>query len=97
MKSLKGNLCRLQNPWGDKKCEVLRCRDGRKVSVKTGGDGVLAFSTQTGEEYVVRLIGTETLVKEVYFGKPNMKVKQLGKRRLGKVSGWNDFQCGGEK
>lgn len=37
------------------------------------------------------------LVKEVYFGKPNMKVKQLGKRRLGKVSGWNDFQCGGEK
>ena len=40
---------------------------------------------------------TETLVKEVYFGKPNMKVKQLGKRRLGKVSGWNDFQCGGEK
>lgn len=57
-------------------------------------DGVLAFSTQTGEEYVVRLIGTETLVKEVYFGKPNMKVKQLGKRRLGKVSGWNDFQCG---
>ena len=97
VKSLKGNLCRLQNPWGDKKCEVLRCRDGRKVSVKTGGDGVLAFSTQTGEEYVVRLIGTETLVKEVYFGKPNMKVKQLGKRRLGKVSGWNDFQCGGEK
>ena len=79
VKSLKGNLCRLQNPWGDKKCEVLRCRDGRKVSVKTGGDGVLAFS------------------KEVYFGKPNMKVKQLGKRRLGKVSGWNDFQCGGEK
>ena len=46
---------------------------------KTGGNGVLAFSTQTGEEYVVRLVGTETLVKEVYSGKPNMKVKQLGK------------------
>ena len=57
----------------------------------------MSCSTQTCEEYVVRLVGTETLVKEVYSGKPNMKVKQLGKRRLGKVSGWNDFQCGGEK
>ena len=70
---------------------MLRCRDGRKVSVKTGGDGVLAFSTQTGEELCCSAHWYGTLVKEVYFGKPNMKVKQLGKRRLGKVSGWNDF------
>ncbi len=91
IKSLKGNPCRIQNPWGNRKCEVLRYRDGKKVLAKTGKDNVLTFSTQTDEEYVVRLAGMGVQVKEIYSGKPNMKVKQLGKRVLGKVSGWNDF------
>lgn len=92
VKSLKGNRCSIQNPWGNKKCEVVRCKDGKRVLIKTDKYGVITFPTQIGEEYIIRLYGKIMDTSIVYASKSNQNVKRLGNRILGKVSGWNDFK-----
>ncbi len=91
IKSLMGNHCKIQNPWGERKCEIVRCKDGKKLAMKTDKDNVLSFSTCANEEYIIRLANAKTIDKVIYTSKPNCNVKRLGKRILGKVSGWNDF------
>jgi alpha-L-fucosidase 2 len=89
IKSLQGNTCRLQNPWPGKKVVVYANNKSVKVN-KLPGD-VLSFSTKIDMEYTVRLadapVGT---VKTTFEGSPNQVPKKLGRRTLGKISGWNE-------
>lgn len=92
IKSLKGNTCRVQNPWSARKDMVVLDGKGKnKIPFKLGADDVITFATQTGSEYIIRPDNGETTnAPLVYSGTPNTKVKHLGDRVIGKLSGWND-------
>lgn len=92
IKSLKGNICRIQNPWPNKKNLVIQQVNNKgKVSFKVGKGDVITFATKPGAEYILR-DGDEKIsdVSVVYSGTPNEKAKHFKKRILGKRSGWND-------
>lgn len=91
IKSLKGNLCKVQNPWPNKKNIVIQQTNSKsKVNFKMGADGVITFTTKPNTEYILRVDKEEVRDQTVYTGTPNNKVKHLGSRILGKRSGWND-------
>ena len=92
IKSLKGNRCFLQNPWGDEaKIEVIQVDNGAKMKYRKSDDNVICFLTKPGKEYIVRLADDVRKERTVFTGSPNKQVKKLGNRMLGKLSGWNDF------
>ena len=91
IKSLKGNICKIQNPWKDKKgIEILQCNTKQKINFKIGVDDVISFVTKADTEYVISKDYKDSVEKYIYSGGPNMKVKLLGSRILGKLSGWNE-------
>lgn len=94
IKSLKGNICRIQNPWpGKKNVTVLANNSKNKVKFQLGVDDVITFPTKVDDEYIIKSDERDSLAEPfVYSGIPTNKVKHLGKRVLGKLSGWNDFQ-----
>lgn len=94
IKSLKGNFCRLQNPWPGKKNLVIFQKNNvdKIVKFKIESDDVITFPTKPDTEYTVTMEGEENSERVIYTGTPNKGVKRLGDRILGKVSGWNDFE-----
>lgn len=94
IKSLKGNLCRLQNPWPGKKNIVIHEKNGNNKVVKfrMKENDVIVFPTKNDTEYTVMIDGERMNERTIYSGTPNMKVKFLENRVLGKISGWNDFK-----
>ena len=92
IKSLKGNICKIQNPWANQENIVVQQVDGKKkVSFKIGIDGVITFSTKPNTEYFIKMNDGKLTDNEIVFsGAPNNRVKHLGNRILGKLSGWND-------
>ena len=94
IKSLKGNLCRLQNPWPGKKNIVIHEKNGNNKVVKfrMKENDVIVFPTKNDTEYTVMIDGERMNERTVYAGTPNMKVKFLENRVRGKISGWNDFK-----
>lgn len=93
IKSLKGNICRIQNPWPDKKSTiVIQQEDNKsKIKFKVETNDVITFATKPNTEYIIRINPEKDLQKQyIYSGTPNNKVKHLGNRILGKLSGWND-------
>lgn len=92
IKSLKGNSCRIQNPWKEKKnIVVLEGKAQNRVKFRFEASDVIAFATKPGTEYIIRLDeGKDSGEQFVYSGTVNYKVKRLGNRVLGKLSGWND-------
>lgn len=91
IKSLQGNTCKLQNPWPGKNIVVYTNNKSVKINKQTGD--VVSFATKANMEYTVRLADAPTEInKTTYEGSPNQTPKKLGKRTLGKISGWNkDF------
>ncbi len=89
IKSLQNNRCRLQNPWPGKKVEVLL--NSQSVKMNKDEKDVINFSARIDQEYIVRLADSPGVSEKVmYEGTPNQAPKKLGKRILGKVSGWNE-------
>lgn len=90
IKSLQGNLCRVQNPWPGENVVVYVNNKIIKVN-KDKGD-VVIFVTKMNTEYAVRLATEIAPEKIVFEANANQKPKKLGSRILGKLSGWNkDF------
>jgi len=91
IKSLKGNTCKLQNPWPGKKVVVYS--NNELVKTKNQAGDVISFTTKADREYSVRLAGASVdFEKIIYDSEPNERPKKLGQRTLGKISGWNkDF------
>lgn len=92
IKSLKGNICRVQNPWPERKNLVIfESNTKSQVKFKLEDSDVITFTTKPDTEYIIRLNeGKASDEQFVYSGIPNNKVKHLGNRVLGKLSGWND-------
>lgn len=92
IKSLKGNICRVQNPWPERKNLVIFESNAKsQVKFKLEDSDVITFTTKPDTEYIIRLNeGKASDEQFVYSGIPNNKVKHLGNRVLGKLSGWND-------
>lgn len=91
IKSLKGNICKVHNPWPINDVVVLTANSREKVKFKIEKDNVITFTTIPDTEYIIKL-NSDKMVKvpTIYSGAPNNKVKRWGKRTLGKDSGWND-------
>lgn len=90
IKSLKGNLCKIQNPWpGEKMICIQNVNNKKTVRFQTDKKDVISFKTQPETEYILIRSGYEH-PQTTYKSMPNSKVKYLGKRCLGKLSGWND-------
>lgn len=94
IKSLKGNICRIQNPWSGNKNIIIRQTDNQnKVKFKIESGDVISFTTKTNTEYIIlQNDERETHQQTIYSGTPNNKVKHLESRSLGKLSGWNDVK-----
>lgn len=76
IKSLKGNRCFLQNPWGDEaKIEVIQVDNGAKMKYRKSDDNVICFLTKPGKEYIVRLADDVRKERTVFTGSPNKQVK----------------------
>lgn len=92
IKSLKGNVCRIQNPWSAAKNVVIEeVNSKKKVGFKIDSADVISFSTKPDVEYIVRLDdGKAPGDPVIYSGTPTDKVKRLKDRVLGKLSGWNN-------
>lgn len=91
IKSLKGNICRVQNPWLVNDIVVLPVDGKNEVKYKIEKDNVITFSTIPNTEYIIKLKSDKGVnIPTVYSGSPNKKAKHWGKRTLGKDSGWND-------
>lgn len=91
IKSLQGNTCRIQNPWPGR--AVVVHTDQKTIKFNNEASDIISFATKTDTEYTVRLAETPAkLEKTTYGGSPNLVPKKLGRRTLGKISGWNkDF------
>ena len=92
IKSLKGNRCKIQNPWNDNKNIVIRqTNNGKNIKFKEESKDVISFPTQPDTEYIIYMNNKELPHDQTVFsGTPNKNVKHLGNRILGKLSGWND-------
>lgn len=92
IKSLQGNMCNVQSPWNDYDGIVIIDLDlNNKVKYLVDGKGVISFPTKKNREYIILNTnlkdGNEKIIEKSV---RNNKVKHLGKRTLGKYSGWND-------
>lgn len=91
IKSLKGNRCRIQNPWNDSKDMVIRqTNNGKDIKFKIESGNVISFNTLPDTEYIISVNNGTAHNKTTYSGNPNNNVKHLRNRILGKPSGWND-------
>ena len=88
IKSLRGKTCRLQNPWPKKEVEVI-CISKRIIPHTIDNQDVISFNTHSDAEYIIQLKRSSPRDRSIYKATPNMVVKRLGKRTLGKLSGWN--------
>ena len=92
IKSLKGNICKIQNPWIDKENIIVQQeKNGKKIKYKIEVGNVISFATKPNTEYIIRVNKKKyTHTDTTYSGTLNEKVKHSGNRILGKLSGWND-------
>jgi len=91
IKSLKGNICRIQNPWTRNDIAVMAANGKDKIKYRIEKDGVITFATLSNTEYIIKLNSdTEINAPTIYSATPNNKIKHWNKRTLGKDSGWND-------
>lgn len=92
IKSLKGNICRIQNPWKGKTPVIRKAGESKqKITYQIKPDGSISFPTKANEEYIIQPDNKNVLDKPfVYSANANQGVKYSGTRMLGKPSGWND-------
>lgn len=91
VRSLKGNICHVQTPWPEQKIIISEITGNKRTPVPYElKNGVITFNTQTDSYYLISQGGNVPSEKSnTYSGKPNQKPKKLGKRILGKKSGWD--------
>lgn len=90
IKSLKGNICKVQNPWPSNDIVILSGNGKNKVKFSIDKDHVITFTTVPETEYAIKLKSDATTnTPTIYSGVPTSKVKYSCKRALGKESGWN--------
>ena len=91
IQSLKGNVCYIQNPWPGEKITISEIIGNKKIPTSYKlKNRVIIFNTKTDSYYLINRADNMPLEKSnTYSAKPNQKPKKLGKRILGKKSGWD--------
>ena len=86
IESLKGNICRLVNPWPGSEITVFDGgADGKKIRHKVEEKNVISFNTLPGHNYLVVPEGGDTRLKPTVFnGSPNQTPKTFYEATLGK-------------
>lgn len=83
IKSVAGQNCRIQNPWGDALVQVTDDK-GQPVPVKVDKEQVLLFPTKPDGVYVLEKQGMPAPAPLSYSGKRNNQPKRYGEAMLGK-------------
>jgi hypothetical protein len=81
IKSQRGNLCRLQNPWPGQPVTVQTVGSGKPVEFKIDADDVIAFPTAKNQEYIVcHGNNTPVATPTLYTSTPNNAPKTLNSK-----------------
>lgn len=83
IKSLNGNVCRLQNPWNGKNIEI-RDSQNKKIPFETDGKGVVWFHTSKDNVYVIKTVD-DTFDIVTFTSQPNDAPKYFKEATLGKA------------
>jgi hypothetical protein len=86
IESLKGNVCRVVNPWTDSDISVF-CLDEKKKKInhKIQEKNVIVFNTLSNHNYLIVPKGKESALKQTIFkGIPNDSIKSFYEATLGK-------------
>ena len=96
IRSLRGQPCRLQNPWPGQAVAVFDAATNKPVEVRAEAGDVLVFATAADREYVVRPANAAPLAaRTVHRSTPNQSPKKLGeKRMLGIGKGFEEGRSG---
>jgi alpha-L-fucosidase 2 len=85
IESLKGNICRIANPWSGAEVTVLSSEQGKKIRFKTDEGDVVEFKTLPGHSYLIVPKGREDMLElTVYESSPNQLPKTFYEAVLGK-------------
>ena len=83
VKSLRGNVCRLQNPWAGQTMTVYDCGAKQPLEFKKETADVISFDTKPDQEYSLRQgDGVPPVVPTVFAASPNKAPKKLGSSRM---------------
>lgn len=83
IESLKGNHCKLQNPWNSSEIEVLNLETDQRLKHRLSKDGTIAFLTEAGGKYMVSCKDVTVLDGKIFSGKRNNEPKYFKEAILG--------------
>ncbi|MBJ6368597.1 hypothetical protein JF259_10905 [Snuella sp. CAU 1569] len=84
IKSLKGNHCKVVNPWDGLKVEIHVDNPSRTKIKHQEKDGVIHFKTQPNTAYIIALKGSKQHGKMIFKGDKNNAPKHFLEATLGK-------------
>ncbi len=85
IESLKGNACKMVNPWGKEPISVWKT-DGENIQVKhkISDNNCIEFQTQSNESYLIVPKGKDIPKPTIFKSSPNNAPKQFLEAELGK-------------
>lgn len=83
IKSLNGNICKIQSPWPNNLIEITDIETQKKISFKISEDGVLSFKTSVNGRYLIINRGDCFVEDNIYTAKKNMEPKVFKEAILG--------------
>lgn len=83
IKSLNGNKCFIQNPWGTHNIRITTSK-GDMIRFKIDHDNVISFSTLEDESYMMKTSNESVTIPIIFTGKQNDKPKKYKEATLGK-------------
>jgi alpha-L-fucosidase 2 len=96
VKSLRGNVCRLQNPWAGQTMTVYDYGANQPLEFKKETEDVISFDTKPDQEYLLcQGDGVPQVVPTVFAASPNTAPKKLGSSRILGIG--RGFEAGTER
>lgn len=83
IESLKGNPCKLQNPWNNSAIEILNLGTNKKVKHMLSEEGIISFSTESSGKYLIRHGNGDVSSEITFTGKQNNGPKYFDEAILG--------------
>lgn len=83
IESLKGNQCKLQNPWNSTAIELLNVETNKKVKYKLSKDGVISFYSKPNGKYMITNSDINISAEKIFTGKQNNAPKYFNEAILG--------------
>ena len=85
IESLKGNTCKIVNPWGEQAISVLKTKNKNlRVNHKIINNNCIEFQTEEGESYLIIPQGMDIEEPEIFKSDTNNAPKQFLDAEIGK-------------